>query len=289
MKKVLLIISVFAIFSSCKDTANSGTQSTDAALTAEGKDASYAFGINLGQQVESLQNNPQMSDSLILSDFEKGVYAYLKNPERENSYAIGVSFGQQVKGALENEVLKGGLSKDEIIKGLMDYLNKKEMRIPIDSVQSKMNAFYQSRLTASAEGKKKEGAEYLAKVKQEKDVNTTPSGLAYKVIQEGEGESPTIGDLVKVKYTGKTVAGKVFDSTEKNNGGEAIELPLQEGALIEGWIEALQFMKKGGKYELYIPSDLGYGDRQMGGDIAPGETLIFDMELVDFKKGEAQQ
>lgn len=284
MKKLLLTLSIIALVSSCKKE-NSTTDVNSTELTQEAKDASYAFGLSLGQQAEGMANGPQLKDSLSIPNFEKGLKDYLEDDKKGDSYVLGMSFGQQIKGALENDILKGALSKEEILKGVTDFLNKKDTRISKDSVQSIMQTFYQSQLSKSAEGKKKEGAEFLAKTKKEEGVKATASGLLYKVTKEGEGDSPKLGDTVYVKYTGKTIAGKVFDSTEKNNKGEAVSFPLQDGGLIPGWIEGLQLMKTGGVYTFYIPSNLAYGDSQAGPDIAPGETLIFDIELVKIEKG----
>ena len=112
-------------------------------------------------------------------------------------------------------------------------------------------------------------------------VKTTASGLQYEVLKEGDGKTkPTATSTATVTYTGKLMDGTVFDSTDKN-GGKPIELNLS--GVIKGWTEGIQLMSKGAKYRFYIPSDLAYGDNGAGGVIPPGATLIFDVELVDFK------
>lgn len=290
MKKILCTLAVALVVVSCEKDANI----TDAATLSDGKglspqelDASYAFGVSLGERTEQYNDNPQLEDSLNYDQVKEGVEDFLNSSDDKTSYYYGVDLGKQIKGALDNEMIKGHLSKVEIINGMMDYLNKKELKVSKDSVRMVMDQFYQGRIEAKSEGNTKSGLAYLNKVKKEAGVQTTASGLAYKVLQEGTGDKIQIGDKVKVKYAGKTIDGKEFDSTEKSNGGEPIEFPLQEGGLIPGWIEGLQLMSKGGKYTLYVPSELGYGNAQSG-IIEPGSTLIFDIEVVDVIKGGAK-
>ena len=107
-------------------------------------------------------------------------------------------------------------------------------------------------------------------------VQSTPSGLQYKVLTPGEGKSPKATDTVLVHYRGTTIDGKEFDSSYKRR--EPIEFPLN--GVIRGWTEGVQLMKEGSKYEFYIPSDLAYGPRGAGGAIGPDETLIFEVELL---------
>jgi FKBP-type peptidyl-prolyl cis-trans isomerase FklB len=127
---------------------------------------------------------------------------------------------------------------------------------------------------------KKEGLAFLAENKTKPGVVTTASGLQYIVIKEGTGPKPTAADRVKCDYEGRLLDGTVFDSSVKQ--GHPIEFAV--GGVIKGWTEALQLMSVGSKYRLFIPSDLGYGDQQMGPDIKPGSTLIFDVELLDIVK-----
>ena len=289
MKKLILAAVIGLAVVSCKkegDNATTNVTVDSSDLGQEEKDASYAYGISLGQGAERYNQNPQLEDSLDYDELKRGIDDFLDNPKKYDSYAYGLNIGKQIQGAMDNKVIAGRLDKSEIINGMMDYLNKKETRIKTDSVASVMDNFFQNQMIKSAENNKKAGLAYLNKVKKEADVKTTESGMAYKVITPGSGDTPTEGDIVKVKYTGTTTDGKVFDSTDKNNNGEAVEFPLNPGGLITGWIEGMKMMPKGSKYQFYIPSELGYGDRG-NGQIGPGETLVFDIELVDFTKGEA--
>lgn len=287
MLTLAVVLSVVSCKKETESSANSSADSTEnKEVTQEEKDASYAFGLSLGQQVENMKNNPTSKDSVIYAEVNRGAEDFLKDSEVNSSYLLGMRLGQQIDGAMKNPVLKGALVKDEMLQGLADYLDGKETHIPVDSINVIMQNFYQKQVKSSAESNKQKGKAFLDAKKKEDGVITTDSGLAYKVIKEGTGESPKLGDKVKVKYTGKTIEGKVFDSTEKGNGdNKAVEFPLADGSLIPAWIEAMQLMKKGGKYELYVPSELGYGDNGAGPDIKGGSTLIFDIELEDFTKG----
>ena len=121
--------------------------------------------------------------------------------------------------------------------------------------------------------------EYLAKNKI--NVEPTQSGLYYVMTQEGNGEKPEVGQVVKVHYTGKLLDGTVFDSSVER--GEPISIPIGVGQVIPGWDEGIQLMSKGEKGVLYIPYYLAYGDRQAGDKIVPFSNLIFEVELVDFE------
>lgn len=124
-----------------------------------------------------------------------------------------------------------------------------------------------------------EDEKFLVENKAKDGVKTTPSGLQFKVITEGIGKKPRSWDTVKVHYRGTLVNGYEFDSSYKRN--EPISFPLNQ--VIAGWTEGLQLMSVGSKYMLYIPSDLAYGSRQVGTDIPPNSTLIFEVELLDVK------
>ena len=126
--------------------------------------------------------------------------------------------------------------------------------------------------------------QWLAENAQKDGVQTTASGLQYAVKKEGTGQTPTLADVVSVKYTGKLIDGTIFDSTDKNNQGEPISFPLEQ--VIEGWKEGLQLMKEGAEYTLFLPANLAYGEQDMG-EIPPNSTLIFDVTLVKTMNMEA--
>ena len=124
-----------------------------------------------------------------------------------------------------------------------------------------------------------EGEKFLAENKTKEGVKTTASGLQYKVIKEGTGAQPKANDTVSVNYRGTLIDGTEFDSSYKR--GQPATFPVS--GVIKGWTEALQLMKSGSKYQLFIPASLAYGDRGAGRDIAPNSTLIFEVELLDVK------
>jgi FKBP-type peptidyl-prolyl cis-trans isomerase FkpA len=124
-----------------------------------------------------------------------------------------------------------------------------------------------------------DGQRFLKENAAKPDVNSTPSGLQYKVLREGSGKSPKATDVVVVNYRGTLINGKEFDSSYKS--GKPIEFPLNR--VIPGWTEGVQLMKEGAKYEFYIPPNLAYGSRGAGGVIGPDETLIFEVELLQVK------
>lgn len=129
------------------------------------------------------------------------------------------------------------------------------------------------------------GDAFLAKNKQKKGVITTATGLQYEILKEGSGAKPTAENTVKVHYTGFTIDGKKFESSLDQ--GKPIEFALNQ--VIKGWTEGLQLMNKGSKFKFYIPTELAYDQNpQPGGPILPGSTLIFEVELIDFKESERQ-
>ncbi len=186
------------------------------------------------------------------------------------SYALGVSLAENLenlKSVIEIEVMLDGI-KDKL-KGTKLKINEQE--IP------KLREYLSKIIMDKA---KEEGKKFLKENSTKDGVKVTASGLQYKVLKEGKGNSPKASDKVKVHYEGKLVNGNVFDSSYKR--GQPIEFPLN--GVIKGWTEGLQLMKVGAKYKFFIPSELGYGERGAGNAIPPHATLIFDVELLDIVK-----
>ena len=202
--------------------------------------------------------------------------------DQKASYYIGLSIAQNMK----QQGLK--VDADLLARAIKEEMDGKPKLLPAEDMNTFLQNFMQkqgekkmSQESAKAGENKKKGLEFLAKNKTNANVKTTASGLQYKVLQEGDGKTkPTASSVVLVKYTGKLLDGTVFDSTDKNGGAPA-DIHLDQ--VIKGWTEGIQLMSKGAKYRFYIPSDLAYGDQNMGGAIPGGSTLIFDVELLDVK------
>ena len=205
--------------------------------------------------------------------------ANLTDPKERISYALGINFGSNLKAQGVD------VNLDTVRKGIEDalagnpQLNDNEMRDTFNQLRSQI----QARMAEKGRENKEAGDKFLAENKNKPGVVTTASGLQYKVITEGSGESPKANDEVQVKYTGRLIDGTVFDSTDKRGGQPA---KFKVAGVIPGWTEALQLMKKGAKWEVYIPSNLAYGERSTG-TIPQNSTLIFEVELVDFTPSAA--
>lgn len=186
------------------------------------------------------------------------------------SYALGAYFGGMIKSSDFGE-----LNKCEMKKGLNDMMKGGQMDIPEEEIMQVIQSHLMKRMNALAEINAEEGSSFLAKNKEKEGVVVLESGLQYKVIEEGAGISPMATDTVEVHYTGKLLDGTVFDSSVER--GEPAKFPLD--GVIKGWSEGLTYAKEGGKIELYIPSNLGYGPRGYG-NIPANSTLIFEVELL---------
>ena len=209
----------------------------------------------------------------------------LKDQQDKTSYAIGLNIGQSVKQQTQQQGVE--LRPDVVAAGFRDaftggktLLTEQEVRDTLMSLQKDM----MSKASELGDKNKKDGAAFLAENKKKAGVKTLPSGLQYQVLKEGKGEKPKASDTVKANYKGTLINGTEFDNSEKR--GEPATFPLQN--VIPGWTEALQLMPVGSKWRLFIPSDLGYGERGAGNLIGPNSTLIFDVELLGIEKGGSQ-
>jgi FKBP-type peptidyl-prolyl cis-trans isomerase len=180
------------------------------------------------------------------------------------------------------DALAGGktLLTDDEVKAVLTQLQT-EART---RQQEKMKA-EQEKMKVAAEGNKKEGEEFLAANKTKEGVVTLPSGLQYKILTEGTGPKPAAADTVSCNYRGTLLNGTEFDSSYKR--GQPASFPVT--GVIKGWTEALQLMPVGSKWQLFIPAELGYGDRGAGADIGPGATLIFEVELLSIQSKEKSE
>jgi FKBP-type peptidyl-prolyl cis-trans isomerase FklB len=191
------------------------------------------------------------------------------------SYSIGImvaSFYKQQGISSINDTLVNKAISDKM-KGDSTLLNEQQ------SNQMLMTYIEKAKAEKAAVAKK-QGESFLTDNKSKPGVVTTASGLQYIVLKDGTGPKPTATDKVKCNYEGKLTDGTIFDSSIKQ--GHPIEFAVN--GVIRGWTEALQLMNTGSKWRLFIPSELAYGDQQMGPDIKPGSTLIFEVELLEIVK-----
>src|SRR5438132_13393038 len=208
----------------------------------------------------------------------------LKDAKDKVSYSIGLDIGmtfQKQKMEINSDVLAAGL-KDGL-SGAKPLLSPEEVRQVMTQFSKDMREKTAAANKEAADKNTKEGEKFLAENKAKPGVKTTASGLQYKVEKEGSGTPPKETDTVEVNYRGTLIDGTEFDSSYKR--GEPATFPVNR--VIKGWTEALQLMKPGAKYHLFIPSNLAYGPGGTGGDIGPNATLIFEVELMIVQPGEA--
>jgi FKBP-type peptidyl-prolyl cis-trans isomerase FklB len=246
-----------------------------------GMGLALGFGVALLQLTASAQERPASANT--------ATNAPKLSPEElkhNMSYAIGTDIGNNLKRGgvdLDMEVLSGALKN--ALAGQPSQLNEQQVRDAINSYRQAATAKRDEERKKTAEKNHKEGDAFLAENKTKPGVNThdvklpdgTTAEMQYKVITEGTGATPKSNDTVVVNYRGTLINGKEFDNSAKR-GGQPAKFPVNR--VVKGWTEALQIMKTGSKWELYLPSSLAYGENGYGPNIEPGSTLIFEMELV---------
>lgn len=207
----------------------------------------------------------------------------LDTPKDRISYTIGVNIGQDFKAQ------KMDIDPTVLLEGLKDSMDGKELRLTeeemvseIQSFQQEMQAKMAAEMEQAASQNIEQGKAFLEENAKKEGVVVTESGLQYMVIEPGEGDSPAANDVATVHYRGTLIDGKQFDSSYDR--GQPATFPV--GGVIAGWTEALQLMKPGAKWQLFIPSELAYGERGAGQDIGPNSVLLFDVELISVEKGE---
>ncbi len=192
------------------------------------------------------------------------------------SYIVGENMATQLKNdgvELDTDALVMAVS--DVLAGNASRLSEADKRATIEEMQK----ISQEKQAEGAAKNKAAGEAYLTENAKQDGVTTTESGLQYKVLVAGDGAQPTTNDQVKVHYRGTLIDGTVFDSSYDR--GEPIVFPVT--GVIQGWVEALQLMKVGDKFELAIPSDLAYGANGSGPVIGPDATLVFEVELLDIQ------
>ena len=194
------------------------------------------------------------------------------------SYALGLSMGNNFRNSGIQEINVNDFADGvaAVFYGSQPKMSYNEAKDIINKFFTELDAKQKEQLAKSAEINKQAGEAFLKENGKRAEVKTTPTGLQYEILVEGSGKSPSRDDRVEVHYTGKLIDGTVFDSSVERG------VPATFGVtqVIPGWVEALQLMKEGAKWRLFIPSNLAYGPQGAGPTIGPNSTLIFDVELL---------
>jgi FKBP-type peptidyl-prolyl cis-trans isomerase FklB len=210
----------------------------------------------------------------------------LKTDKDKASYAIGMNIGQNLRKqseVIDATVVQRGMK--DALAGDKTLMTEDEAKAALMTLQVSMRKKQEEQVQQMAETNKKDGDAFLAENKTKAGVVTLPSGLQYKILSDGTGPKPTAADSVVCNYKGTLLDGTEFDSSAKHGGPATFPV----SGVIKGWTEALQLMPVGSKWQLFVPSDLAYGQRGAGGGIAPNSTLIFEVELVSIKSSDAAQ
>ena len=205
----------------------------------------------------------------------------LKGQKDRESYSLGYQFGQNMKNQgvdINLNIYLSGIR--DALGGKEPLMKQEEIYAAIDEVQKKFDAALQKEFKEKAEKNLSESKVFLEENRKKEGVKTLPSGLQYKTLAEGSGKAPKAADTVTVHYQGTFINGSEFDSSYKRR--QPATFPVQ--GVMPGLTEALQLMKEGSKWKLFIPPQLGYGE-QGAGPIPPNSTLIFDVELLSIGDG----
>ena len=272
-----------ATFVSC------GNSTPKADLKDEVDTLSYAMGMAQTQGLKEYLSDRLQIDTAYMDDFIKGLNdgANAGDDKKKAAYYAGIQIGQQISNqmvkGINHEVFGDDSTKTISLKNFMagfvsGTTGKKGLMTGEQAAQvaqAKMMAIKAKNMEKEYGPNKVAGEKFIAANKKKPGVVTLPSGVQYKVIKEGNGPMPKDTSMVKVQYEGKTIDGKVFDSSYKR--GEPISLRANQ--VIKGWTEALVHMPVGSVWEVYIPQNLAYGEREQG-QIKPFSVLIFKIELV---------
>ena len=285
MKKLMFVAAMAmsaAIFTGC------GNSTPKANLKSDVDTLSYVFGMARTQGLKEYLSQTGV-DTTYMADFIKGLNegANSGDDKKKAAYYAGIQIGQQIANqwvsGMNRELFGDDSTKTISLKNLMaGFVSgiKANGLMTVDSAQvlaqSMMSTIKAKELQKTYGSNKEAGEKFLAANAKKDGVKTLPSGVQYKVIKEGNGAIPADTSLVKVHYEGKTVEGKVFDSSYER--GEPINLRCNQ--TIKGWTDAMVHMPAGSVWEVYIPQDLAYGEREQG-DIKPFSALIFKIELLE--------
>ena len=285
MKKLMFVAAMAmsaAIFTGC------GNSTPKANLKSDVDTLSYVFGMARTQGLKEYLSQTGV-DTTYMADFIKGLNegANSGDDKKKAAYYAGIQIGQQIANqwvsGMNRELFGDDSTKTISLKNLMaGFVSgiKANGLMTVDSAnviaQSLMQTIKAKELEKTYGSNKEAGEKFLAANAKKDGVKTLPSGVQYKVIKEGNGAIPADTSLVKVHYEGKTVEGKVFDSSYER--GEPINLRCNQ--TIKGWTDAMVHMPAGSVWEVYIPQELAYGEREQN-EIKPFSALIFKIELLE--------
>ena len=281
----LAAVAAVMMYASCDNGA------PKASLKSDVDTVSYAIGMAQTQGLKDYLVGRLGVDTTYMDEFIKGLNegANAGDDKKKAAYYAGIQIGQQIS----NQMVKGinhelfgddstkTISLKNFMAGFISGTTGKGGLMTPDSAaqvaQQLMRTIKAKNMEKEFGPNKKAGEDFLKENAKKQDVKTLKSGVQYKVIKEGTGALPKDTSLVKVHYEGKTLDGKVFDSSYKRN--EPTEFRANQ--VIKGWTDALVHMPAGSIWEVYIPQELAYGERQQGADIKPFSMLIFKIELIE--------
>jgi FKBP-type peptidyl-prolyl cis-trans isomerase FklB len=206
----------------------------------------------------------------------------VSDPKYKDSYSLGFQFGDSLKKQkleINTEVMVQAIH--DAMAGKEPQLSEEEMKTTLGDMRKKVMAAQQKAMEEQGAKNLAEGKAFLAENGKKEGVVTLPSGLQYKVLKDGTGKTPQATDSVTVHYRGTLMDGTEFDSSYSRNNPSTFKV----SAVIAGWTEALQLMKEGAKWQLFIPAELAYKERGMPPRIAPNSPLIFEVELISVNSG----
>ena len=286
MKKYLMIALVLvasaSLFTASAAKKKNVKKVTPVVLATESDSLSYAAGVHATRGLIPFIQQSYKVDTAYMADFIRGYEEAIAkaNTPQGTAYIVGMQIAQMVNQRIlpgTREELKS--AKDSIDAAMFSRGFVAALANDTTLFSMKKAGEFKTQILAGA------GEKFLAANAKKPGVKVLPSGLQYKVIKAGQGEVPKATDEVEVIYEGRLIDGTVFDATSKHGGAKTDK--FRAGNLIKGWTEALTTMPVGSKWQLYIPYELAYGERQAG-QIPPYSTLVFDLELVSIVKPEVK-
>ena len=286
MKKYLMtalvLVASASLFTASAAKKKNVKKVTPVVLATESDSLSYAAGVHATRGLIPFIQQSYKVDTAYMADFIRGYEEAIAkaNTPQGTAYIVGMQIAQMVNQRIlpgTREELKS--AKDSIDAAMFSRGFVAALANDTTLFSLKKAGEFKTQILAGA------GEKFLAANAKKPGVKVLPSGLQYKVIKAGQGEVPKATDEVEVIYEGRLIDGTVFDATSKHGGAKTDK--FRAGNLIKGWTEALTTMPVGSKWQLYIPYELAYGERQAG-QIPPYSTLIFDLELVSIVKPEVK-